>query len=401
MLLASLATGVLLALSVAEALVPPLARSRRPLSLRSKGSPSLRSILRRRRQERGLGPSADTLKPDDDDGLGPQGEDFRSGFVSILGNPNVGKSTLLNAMLGEKLSIVSPKPQTTRHRILGILSQPCFQVIFSDTPGMLRPAYQLQDAMMETVRGAASDADAVLLVSDVFGEALADEKVFERLRLSDRPVVVVVNKVDLVQNVSQPAATPAAPLTSLRPRRTGQTEEEEPMAKTLSELRELWAERLPRAEVIGVSAALSYNVTEVVSRLVDLLPRGPRYFPNDTLTNRDERFFAAEIIRESLFYSYRDELPYSCEVVIAGFQDKSERLSVIEADIIVDKESKKLILIGKGGDKLKALGTMARGRLEEFLQRKVYLSLRVKVDADWRRNNDALERFGYINSDFG
>ena len=395
----ALAVGILIALRAAEGLVPRLPRGRRSLSLKA-GSSSLRSILRRRRQERSRGTSADRPEPDGEDGLGPQGEDFRSGFVSILGNPNVGKSTLLNAMLGEKLSIVSPKPQTTRHRILGILSDPKFQVIFSDTPGMLRPAYQLQDAMMETVRGAASDADAVLLVSDVFGEALADEKVFERLRLSDRPVVVVVNKVDLVQNISRPAAAPTAPLTSLRARRTGQ-DDDEPKAKTLPELRELWAQRLPRAEVIGVSAALNYNVSAVVGRLVELLPLGPRYFPNDTLTNRDERFFAAEIIRESLFYSYRDELPYSCEVAIADFKDKSDRLSVIEADVIVDKESKKLILIGRGGDKLRALGTMARERLEEFLQRKVYLSLRVKVDADWRRNNDALERFGYINSDFG
>ena len=333
--------------------------------------------------------------------MGPQDEEFRSGFVSILGNPNVGKSTLLNAMLRERLSIVSPKPQTTRHRILGILSEPRYQVIFSDTPGMLRPAYKLQDAMMDTVRGAASDADAVLLVSDVFGEPLADDKVFERLRQSDRPVVVVVNKVDLVMNVSRETNASHAPLTTLRPRRAGRVDGEEPTARSLSELREIWAERLPQAEVLGVSAALGYNVSALVGRLVELLPRGPRYFPEDTLTNRDERFFAAEIIREALFYSYRDELPYSCEVRIADFKDKSDRLSVVEAEIIVDKESKKLILIGRAGEKLKALGTMARLRLEEFLQRKVFLSLRVKVDSDWRHSSEALERFGYINSDFG
>ena len=399
MLALALAGGLLLAEGL---LAPPLCPARSSLVLAA--SASLRSILRRRRQGRSrVRPesSAGPARAEEDDGLGPQDEEFRSGFVSILGNPNVGKSTLLNAMLRERLSIVSPKPQTTRHRILGILSEPRHQIIFSDTPGMLRPAYKLQDAMMDTVRGAASDADAVLLVSDVFGEPLADDKVFERLRQSDRPVVVVVNKVDLVMNVSRETNASHAPLTTLRPKRAGRVDGEAPTARSLSELREIWAERLPQAEVLGVSAALGYNVSALVGRLVELLPRGPRYFPEDTLTNRDERFFAAEIIREALFYSYRDELPYSCEVRIADFKDKSERLSVVEAEIVVDKESKKLILIGRAGEKLKALGTMARLRLEEFLQRKVFLSLRVKVDSDWRHNSEALERFGYTNSDFG
>ena len=371
------------------------------------------------------------FEADDEEGLGVQeNAAFRSGFVSILGNPNVGKSSLLNALLGEKLSIVSPKPQTTRHRILGILSQPAFQVIFSDTPGMLEtPAYSLQESMMESVRGAMSDGDLVLLVTDVFGEPLADERVREKLPLTNRTVLVVVNKMDLIDpnisslntNNSTMMSSSSGALTKLRKpfsssspsgrnerdRRGGKEEdgnkEEEDYSspRSFEELTQLWRTRIPHAEIIGISAANGYNVSVLQDVIVARLPEGPRYFPADTLTTRDERFFASEIIREALFHAYQDEVPYSCEVRIASFIDRTASLSAIEAEIVVDKDSQKAILIGKGGGKLKELGIQARLKLEEFLQRKIFLSLRVKVDSDWRRNKDTLARFGYIESDFG
>lgn len=320
-----------------------------------------------------------------------------------MGNPNVGKSTLLNALLEQRLSIVSPKPQTTRHRILGVLSKENYQLIFSDTPGMLKPVYKLQEAMMESVRGAMSDADVCVVVSDVFGEPLHDERVLEKLQLTDRPIVVVINKIDLVQSVPTNCSDPEQ-LTSvakMRRPRGNSSEDEYSAPRTFEQLVELWGRRLPRARVLGLSAANNYKVEELLDELASLVPRGPKYFPEDTLTNRDERFFAAEIVREALFLCYKDEVPYSCEVLIQSFQDKSPGLSVIEAFVVVDKDSLKALLIGKGGEKLKELGTKARGRLEEFLGRRVYLSLRVKVDPDWRRNQEALVRFGYVESDFG
>jgi GTP-binding protein Era len=284
---------------------------------------------------------AANVDEDEGDAIGPQGEGYRSGFVSILGNPNVGKSTLLNAILRQKLSIVSPKPQTTRHRILAVLTDPSYQLILSDTPGMLKPSYKLQEAMMDTVKGAAVDADVVVLVTDVFGETLADERILEGLQLTDRPVLVVVNKIDLVENLTASVlnvsvASAGAELTRLPSSRQVKERGSDALtALSLRRLEALWASRLPKAQVVGVSAALGFNVSELVTRLVGLLPAGPKYFPDDMLTNRDERFFAAEIVREAVFHLYRDELPYSCEVLIAAFNDKSPGLSVIEAEIIV------------------------------------------------------------------
>jgi GTP-binding protein Era len=287
---------------------------------------------------------------DDEEGLGEQKGDFRSGFVGIIGNPNMGKSTLLNALLGEKLSIVSPKPQTTRHRILGILTAPTHQVIFSDTPGMLVPHYQLQEAMMDSVRGAVSDADVVVLVTDVFGEPLHDARVRDALPLTDRPVLVVVNKVDLVDAsvASSTRSNDTMGLTSLRRRgsaegarapRVKEGEEDYSVPRPYEELVRLWTSRLPRATVLGVSAAHAFNVTALRDLIIARLPPGPKYFPDDTLTTRDERFFASEIVREALFHSYQDEVPYSCEVVIASFVDKSPGLSIIEAHVIVSCRS--------------------------------------------------------------
>lgn len=406
--------------------------------------------------------------------LGEQPGIFKSGFISIIGNPNAGKSTLMNAMLGQNLSIVSPKPQTTRHRILGVLTNTTYQLVFSDTPGMLEPAYKLQEAMMESVRTAAGDADVVCLVSDVYGEPLADNKVMQKLLVTGRPVVVIVNKVDIVSGggdatwgvvsngtgmgvpmgaaLSMEAAASSVPGTSKPKRRLllrrtekvnpvsapsnlslseqyekemadariqAQAQEQEsasegdgngkkkkPTALSVPQLISLWAQRLPRAKVVCVSAMERWGIDELQELLVSMLPRGPKYFPSDVLTNRDERFFSSEIIRESLLHCYQDELPYSCEVTIDSFQDKAGQttngLAVIEATIVASRDSQKAILIGKGGSKLKELGTVARQRLEQFLDRKVFLSLRVKVDEEWRASTEALERYGYMhNEDFG
>ena len=377
--------------------------------------------------------------PDDriDDELGEQvGKDFRSGFVSIIGNPNVGKSTLMNGILGEALCIVSPKPQTTRHRILGVLTTEDHQLVFSDTPGMVAPAYKLQEVMMDSVRGATGDADIIVLVTDVYGEPLIDEKVAQKLELTNKPILVVVNKMDLIaSNTTQKQYNLN---TKRKPRRksVSDTEADEVYAasnvnntltddinqmlynktsaqmitspvgewefnhpRPLEDLRDIWAKRLPKATFIGVSAANKEGIGELLERIVSHIPLGPKYFTADTLTTRDERFFTTEIIREALFHKYMDEIPYSCEVVIDSFKDKSDNLSVIEASIIVNKSTQKAIIIGKGGSMLKELGMLAREKLEKFLQRNVYLSLFVKVDEDWRQNNDSLQKYGYVEKD--
>jgi len=416
---------------------------------------------------------------EDEDTLGEQPGDFKSGFVSILGNPNVGKSTLMNALLGEKLCIISPKPQTTRHRILGVLTQPTYQMIFSDTPGMVEPAYMLQEAMMESVRGAIIDADIIVIVTDPYGEPLIDDRIFQKLTVTSRPILVVVNKMDLIEapkesglpstsnemisngttvtslinstttaaattilrrrllnrrtsvttnnNLSKPHPQPVVPaaaeavmsvaptiiapelvfnksLPTIRgPIASSNTRQSADYAtlRTYEDLLALWRSRLPRAQLLPICAKNGTGVPELLGILLQYIPKGPKYFPSDTLTNRDERFFTTEIIRECILSSYQDEVPYSCEVVVDGFRDKSPALSVIEASIMVNRESQKLILIGKGGLKLKAVGSLARKRLEEFLDRKVFLSLRVSVDPDWRANKESLIKYGYIESDFG
>ncbi|KAJ1407850.1 GTP-binding protein era, partial [Ochromonadaceae sp. CCMP2298] len=315
---------------------------------------------------------------------------FRSGFVSILGNPNVGKSrlqsTLMNRLLGESLCIISPKPQTTRHRILG----GGYQLVFSDTPGMLAPAYRLQEAMQETVRGAAGDADIILIVTDVYGEPLIDAKIMQKLSIATRPIIIAINKLDLAPGFPAGAGAGAS-LQELTAEAVLKYE-----AEFLPQLVSLWKERLPRAEIVGLSAERDVGTGELLGRLLGYLGPGPKYFPSDTLTNRDERFFTTEIIRECLFSQYQEEIPYSCEIVIDSFRDKSDKLSVIEAGIVVSRESQKAIVIGKGGVKLKELGTMAREKLQVFLGRGVFLSLRVRVDEDWRSSEEALTKYGYL-----
>lgn len=385
------------------------------------------------------------IDPDDD--IGIQSDVYKSGFVSILGNPNVGKSTLMNALLGEKLSIVSPKPQTTRHRILGVYTQPDYQLVFSDTPGMMEPAYMLQEAMMDTVRGAVGDADVVVLVTDVYGEPLKDARVIQKLSVTQRPVVIVINKVDLLEGVtfnytsqslaeeqedlaspsmstsrrlfrrrrpvaSSSSSTIPEPLAENDPNvintQVGEGNSTEATAEvelerrlhSLPELRAIWSRRLPRASVVPVCARNGTGIDLLLLELLMHVPHGPKYFPSDVLTNRDERFFTAEIIREAIFGLYKDEVPYSCEVIVDTFKDKSPELSVIECSIVVNRDSQRLILIGKGGLKMKSLGIAAREKLEQFLDRKVFLSMKVKVDPDWRMNKESLIKYGYIEDNF-
>jgi len=341
-----------------------------------------------------------TLLQSYDDALGnfeqPKDPNFVSGFVAIVGNPNVGKSTLLNAMLGQKLSIVSPKPQTTRHRIFGVLTEPQYQIIFSDTPGMLDPSYKLQSTMQSAVRGAVGDSDVNVLVTDVYGEDLHDDRVMLRLNSTITPTIVVINKVDLIDkelasslNITTRARrSPAANATVVPSLR-----------KSVEELRVLWQEKLPYAEIIEVAAAHRHGTAHLISRIVRQLTRGPKYYPDDYASDRSERFFTTEIIRETLFETFQEEIPYSCEVVIDKFHDKSPGLSVIDAAVVVSRDSQKAIVIGKGGEKIKEVGTRARVKLEEFLGRKVFLALQVRVDEDWRSNEKSLKKYGYIEVD--
>lgn len=391
--------------------------------------------------------------------------DFRSSFVSILGNPNVGKSTLLNALLGEQLCITSPKPQTTRHRILGVLTndEEKYQLVFSDTPGMLKPAYALQETMATSIRGAVGDGDIILLVTDVYGEALADEQVYRNIQLCNNPVIVAINKIDIVTGKEEAGVRnsegvektkveevlqkrPANIFSKLRNKKklikqklgdaspagsargdsvkgdssslsgsvldqdqiefimSANQEEnkafrdkgEKLSPKSTSELIEIWSSRIPRASFVLLSASKGWAVDSLSQELLSLSPCGPKFFPSDTLTDRDERFFASEIIREAILSLYDDEIPYSCEVRIDQFRDKSDNLSVIDATIVVSRESQKGIVIGKQGTKLKELGQDSRQRLEKFLERGVYLNLRVKVEKDWRSSKESLAKFEYL-----
>lgn len=369
---------------------------------------------------------------DDEEELGMQKGDFKSGFVSILGNPNVGKSTLMNALLGEPLCIVSPKPQTTRHRILGVYSKPNYQIVFSDTPGMVEPAYLLQESMMDSVKGAYGDADVIVLVTDVYGDQLVDSKIFDKLVSSTRPIIIAVNKVDLIDtnttirnylNQNDGSSSFSPPVMTDTPiieeevkkehisqasllrrkifERKKNKRDDVITPKSILQLTKLWQERLPRAAVVGLCAQNGTGIESLLDKIVSYLPQGPKYFPSDTLTNRDERFFTAEIIREAILNIYQDEIPYSCEVIIDSFKDRSPTLSAIECIIMTNRPTQKSIIIGKNGMKLKELGILARQKLEKFLDRKVFLSFRVEADPDWRSNKESLVKYGYIDSDFG
>ena len=292
----------------------------------------------------------------------------KSGFVNIIGNPNVGKSTLMNALVGERLSIITSKAQTTRHRILGIVNGDDFQIVFSDTPGILRPSYKLQESMMNFVRGALTDADVLLYVTDTVEQD--DERaaeIVERIRRSGTPTLVVINKIDL----------------------SDQTH--------LEALVEKWHAKLPDAAIIPVSAKEQFNIDTLFDRILALLPEGEAYYPKDTLTDKTLRIFASEIIREKILTNYDKEIPYCCEIVIDAYKEEPQ-IDRISAVIYVARDSQKGILIGHKGEKLKKVGRQAREDLEDFLQKKVFLQLFVKVSDDWRNDDRQLRRFGYEQS---
>lgn len=288
----------------------------------------------------------------------------RSGFVNIIGNPNVGKSTLMNAMVGEKLSIVTAKAQTTRHRIMGIVNGDDYQIVYSDTPGILKPNYRLQKNMMNFVDAAIGDADIILYVTDTVETADKNADYVAKLQRLDCPVIVVVNKIDISD---QPKVV---------------------------ELMDYWQKQLPKADVIPASAKEKFNLESIFDKIVEKLPLSPPWYDKDTFTDRNLRFFAQEIIREKILLNYSQEIPYCCEVEVESFKEGEERYE-IGAVIYVMRDSQKGIIIGKKGAALKKVGTEARIDMEDFFQKKVFLSLYVKVDPDWRESRRELRRFGY------
>ena len=288
----------------------------------------------------------------------------RAGFVNIIGNPNVGKSTLMNALVGEKLSIVTAKAQTTRHRIMGIVNGDDYQIVYSDTPGILKPNYRLQQSMMNFVDTAIGDADIILYVTDTVEKGDKNEEYISKLQKIDCPVVLVINKIDISSQ------------------------------DQVLELMNWWKEQLPKAIIFPASAQEKFNLDNIFDAIVANLPVAPAWYDKDVFTDKNLRFFASEIVREKIFLNYKDEIPYSCEVVVEEFKEGAERYD-ISAVIYVMRESQKGIIIGKGGQSLKKVGTQARIEMEDFFQKKVFLSLYVKVDADWRESKKELRKFGY------
>ena len=287
----------------------------------------------------------------------------RAGFVSIIGKPNAGKSTLMNALVGEKMSIITPKAQTTRHRILGIVNGEDYQIVFSDTPGIIKPHYALHESMMHQVDGSIVDADLILLVTDIY-EEYDEADVLKKLEGSLAPLAVLVNKVD-------------------------QSDEETAKTKI-----EYWQEKLKPKAIFAISALKDYNVLAVMNFVLEHLPEHPAYYDKDLLTDRNDRFFASEMIRAQVFKQYKKEIPYSTEVIITAFKE-GPTMHRISAEIIVERDSQKNILIGKDGGMLKIVGTYARREMEEFFQRKVFLEMFVKVIPDWRSKKNYLKQFGY------
>ena len=288
----------------------------------------------------------------------------RSGFVNILGNPNVGKSTIMNALVGEKLSIISPKAQTTRHRIMGIVNGEDFQIVYSDTPGILRPQYKLQETMMNFVNSALTDADMILYVTDVTERTAEEGEYIDKIKESGIPVIIAVNKIDL-------------------------TNQEE-----LEKLVDAWHKAFPDSPVIPVSALKCFNLDSLLNAILSKLPEGPAFFPKDQLTDKYERFFASEIIREKILKNYQKEIPYSVEIEIESFKEEKAIIN-IRALIHVTRDSQKGIIIGHKGLMLKRVGTEARRDMEAFFGKKVFLDLYVKVTKDWRDKPLILKRFGY------
>ncbi|HOG20456.1 MAG TPA: GTPase Era [Salinivirgaceae bacterium] len=293
-------------------------------------------------------------------------EKHKAGFVNIIGNPNVGKSTLMNRLVGEKLSIITPKAQTTRHRIFGIINGDDFQIVISDTPGIINPHYSLHKSMMQFVETAIKDADIVLYMTDIYDNPEKNPIYVEKVSKIDLPTLVIINKIDL----------------------SNQLEVEKKV--------EEWKRLIPNASVLPVSAQYNMNVDLVLKYILNNLPEGEAYYPKDTLTDKTMRFIVSEIIREKIFLNYHKEIPYSVEVVVDSYKE-SEKMVRIEATIFTERESQKRIIIGHKGEMIKRVGIEARADIEAFIEQHVYLGLHVKVDPDWRNNSQRLARFGYIN----
>ena len=292
----------------------------------------------------------------------------KAGFVNIVGNPNVGKSTLMNALLGERISIATFKAQTTRHRIMGIYNTDDMQIVFSDTPGVLKPAYKLQESMLEFSNSALTDADVLLYVTDVIEKAEKNNDFIEKVSKLDVPVIVLINKIDLTDQ------------------------------QKLEQLVEAWHGVLPKAEIIPISASNKFNVDVVLRRVKDLIPDSPPYFDKDQWTDKPARFFVSEILREKILLYYDKEIPYSVEVVVEQFKETNKKIS-INAVIYVERESQKGIIIGHQGKALKKVSTEARKSLEKFFGKTIYIETFVKVDKDWRNSDKELRNFGYDQKD--
>ncbi len=290
----------------------------------------------------------------------------KSGFVNIVGNPNVGKSTLMNDLVGERMSIITSKAQTTRHRIMGIVNAPEYQIVFSDTPGVLQPKYKLQESMLQFSEGALTDADILLYVTDVVEDPTKNADFLRRVAAEKIPVLLVINKIDLLKGQKQ-----------------------------LEEIVDRWHALLPHAEIIPASAKEGFNVQALMKRIIELLPEGEPYFGKDALTDKPARFFVTEIIREKILLNYDKEVPYSAEVIVEKFDETDTSIHIM-AVIYVERDSQKGILIGRGGTMLKRVGTEARKDIDTFFGKRVFLELFVKVEPNWRNRENKLRAFGYI-----
>ena len=290
----------------------------------------------------------------------------KSGFINIIGNPNVGKSTLMNNLVGEKLSIITSKAQTTRHRILGIVNGDNFQLIFSDTPGIIKPSYELQDSMMDFVKSALEDADVILYMVEIGEKSIKDPEVHNKIQSTKIPTIILLNKIDLSNQ------------------------------EDLENQINIWSNKYPNTEIYPISALNNFNTEKVINRIIELIPESPPYFPKDQLTDKPERFFVNEKLREKILLYYNKEIPYSVEVQTEEFKEE-ESIIKIRSLILVERESQKGIIIGHKGVALKKIGTKARIDLEKFFGKKVFIELHVKVSKNWRSNPNQLKKFGYKN----
>lgn len=288
----------------------------------------------------------------------------KSGFINIIGNPNVGKSTLMNCFMGEKFSIITSKAQTTRHRILGIVNGEDFQLVFSDTPGILKPSYELQDSMMDFVKNALEDADIIIYMLEIGETSIKNNQVHKKILNANVPTFILLNKIDLSDQ------------------------------KSLEDQVILWKELYPKAHIYPISALNNFNIDIVLKHLIELIPQSPPYFPKDQLTDKPERFFVNEILREKILLYYNKEIPYSVEVVTEDFKEE-DNIIKIKSVIFVERDSQKGIIIGHKGSALKKIGTKARQGLEIFFGKKIYIELQVKVSKNWRSNSKVLKKFGY------